>query len=406
MQSIIQISPAFPGAIKRLVWLSILLALGSLQGCASPAVLDDAVIAYDQAITENLSKQLLLNIARAHLHQPIHFTGVANIAATFNFQFNAGATSALTGNNGSLLTPVFGGTVSENPTISIVPMEGEEFTRRLMTPLQENKLTLLLRQGADVDLVLRLLADELLIYNADKANIYQNKPVNAEGYRFFRQAVLHFSSIQDRHALYVNPLLFDRSWDLPAASLSAEHLADLQKDFTVDYDAAHQHVKLTRRIVGHIILSNYDPATLSNKERERLQEEADKLPTNEIIVDIRSGYPGGEWPLHGMFRLRSFHNILNFIGQGISNDPEHPVSKHPKTPEVSENPAQALAITASDSEPTGADISVKFGDNYYAVTPESGYQWNREGFRLLYQVFQMTVSELSQQGTPSITISK
>jgi hypothetical protein len=32
------------------------------------------------------------------------------------------------------LTPVFGGTISENPTISIVPIEGEEFTRRLLTP--------------------------------------------------------------------------------------------------------------------------------------------------------------------------------------------------------------------------------------------------------------------------------
>lgn len=96
----------------------------------SPATLDRAVIAYDRATTDILSKQLLLNIARAHQHQPMHFTGVSNIAATFNFQFNAGATPALTGSSGSLLTPIFGGTVSENPTVSIVPMEGEEFTRR------------------------------------------------------------------------------------------------------------------------------------------------------------------------------------------------------------------------------------------------------------------------------------
>ena len=106
-----------------------LLAAG-LQGCISPLALDHAVMAYDQTTTEIQSKQLLLNIARAHRHQPLHFTGVSNIAATFNFQFNAGATPAMTGESGSLLTPIFGGTVSENPTISIVPIEGEEFTRR------------------------------------------------------------------------------------------------------------------------------------------------------------------------------------------------------------------------------------------------------------------------------------
>ena len=175
--------------------------------------LDHAVIEYDKASADILSKLLLLNIARSHQHQPMHFTGVSNIAATFNFQFNAGATPAFTGENGSLMTPVFGGTISENPTISIVPIEGEEFTRRLLTPIQENKLTMLLRQGADVDLILRLLAGELRIYDGGQRNVYLNKPDDAEGYRLFRQAVLHLSSIQDRHKLFVEPLMFDQALD-------------------------------------------------------------------------------------------------------------------------------------------------------------------------------------------------
>lgn len=396
-----------PITIKKRCRLLIYLVFGVLHGCvSSPAMLDNAVISYDKSITETLSKQLLLNIARAHQHQPMHFTGISNIAATFNFQLSAGATPALTGDSGSLLVPSFGGSISENPTISIVPMEGEEFTRRLLTPLQEAKLTMLLRQGADVDLILRLLIDELRVTTANEDKIYQNKPADAESYRMFRQVILHLSAIQDHHALHVNPLLFDRSWTLPAASLSADKLADLQKEFTVSYDAARQQVKLSKRISGHIVMGNYDPDSLSNEEREKLQQEADNLPTNEVMIDIRPGYPGGEWPLHGAFRLRSFHNVLNFIGQGISEDPEFFVPKHPLTPEVKENPTHTLAITVSGSEPKGADVSVKFGDNYYAVKPESGYQWNREGFRLLYQVFQMTMSELSQQGAPSITISK
>ena len=152
-------------------WL-MMVAICGLQGCLSPMALDYAVIEYDKTSTNILSKLILLNIARSHQHQPMHFTGVSNIAATFNFQFNAGATPALTGENGSLMTPVFGGTMSENPTISIVPIEGEEFTRRLLTPFQENKLTLLLRQGADVDLILRLLAGELRINGGKQQGIY------------------------------------------------------------------------------------------------------------------------------------------------------------------------------------------------------------------------------------------
>ena len=312
-------------------WLTIL-ALCGLQGCFSPMALDHAVIEYDKATTDILSKLLLLNIARSHQHQPMHFTGVSNIAATFNFQFNAGATPAFTGETGSLMTPVFGGTISENPTISIVPIEGEEFTRRLLTPFQENKLTMLLRQGVDVDLILRLLAGELRIYGGEQGGIYLNKPGDAEGYRLFRQAVLHLSSIQDRHKLFVEPLMFDQHWTLPAESLTAEQMAALQKDFKVEYQAERKQVTLSKRVTGHILLTNYDPATLSNEERIRLHEEADQGADNDVSVDIRPGYPGGEWPIHGVFRLRSFHNVLNFIGQSISDDPEYAVTKHPQTP--------------------------------------------------------------------------
>jgi hypothetical protein len=385
-------------------WLTALTLYG-LQGCFSPMALDHAVIEYDKATTDVLSKQLLLNIARSHQHQPLHFTGVANIAATFNFQFNAGATPAFTGENGSLLTPVFGGTVSENPTISIVPIEGEEFTRRLLTPFQENKLTMLLRQGVDVDLLLRLLAGELRINGDKQGGIYLNKPGHADGYRLFRQAVLHLSTIQDRHNLFVEPLMFDQHWTMPAESLTAEQMTALQKEFKVEYQAERKQVELSKRMIGRILLTNYDPSMLSNEERIRLHEEAGQGADNDVSVDIRPGYPGGEWPIHGVFRLRSFHNVLNFIGQSISDDPEYAVAKHPQTPGVSENPVNTMALLVSDSDPD-AELSVKFGENYYALKPEIGYQWNREGFRLLCQIFQMTMTDLAQKGAPAITIAK
>src|SRR5688572_20339677 len=92
-----------------------------LSGCLSPITLNRAVVAYDDAVTSASAKQLLINIARAQHHQPIHFTGVSNIAATFDFRVNAGATPALTGEASRALMPIFGGSVAENPTISIVP---------------------------------------------------------------------------------------------------------------------------------------------------------------------------------------------------------------------------------------------------------------------------------------------
>jgi len=97
----------------------------AVTGCLSPITLNRAVTSYDEAITDAISKQLLINIARAHQHQPIHFTGVSNIAATFDFRVNAGATPAFTREVGRALLPIFGGSVAENPTISIARSKGK-----------------------------------------------------------------------------------------------------------------------------------------------------------------------------------------------------------------------------------------------------------------------------------------
>jgi len=133
------------GFLRFLLWGCLCCVM--LSACLGPIKLDQAFVAYNEATTDALAKQLLLNIARARHHQPMHFTAVSNIAATFNFQLNAGVTPALTGDDGGLLAPIFGGSVSENPTISLIPVEGEEFTKRLLAPFQESKMTLLLHQG-------------------------------------------------------------------------------------------------------------------------------------------------------------------------------------------------------------------------------------------------------------------
>lgn len=390
--------------LRSLLLLAVCCLLG---GCMSRVTLDRAVMAYNEATSDVLSKQLLVNIARARHHQPIHFTGVSNIAATYNFQFNAGATPALTGSSGGLMMPLFGASVAENPTLSIVPIEGEEFTKRLLTPFQETKLSMLLRQGADIDLVLRLLAGELRMHNQGNEEIaYYNRPSDRRGYPLFRRAVSHLSSIQDRNGLYVEPLMFRRRWSMPTEMVTADGFQKLQQEFSVEYDASARLHRLAKTVIGRIVITNYDPNTLSNEERMSMNDEAEKSPANEIPVDIRSGHPGGEYPFKGQFRLRSFANVLSFIGRGMAEEPEYDVPPDPRTPPVSENPVHTVELLESDSRPDGAGLSAEYLGHHYAIRPETGYPWNQEGFRMLSQLFQMTVTDLPQIGVPSITISK
>jgi len=57
--------------------------------------------------------------------------------------------------------------------------------------------------------------------------------------------------------------------------------------------------RLSKRVVGRLAITNYDPASLSNEERRRLQIEADRYPRNYVLVDIRPSYLGRKYPWRG-----------------------------------------------------------------------------------------------------------
>ncbi|MGH7261167.1 MAG: hypothetical protein ACREI9_10860 [Nitrospiraceae bacterium] len=365
--------------------------------------------AYDDAVTDAMSKQLLINIVRARHHQPIHFTGVSNIAATFDFRASLGGTPALTGSSSKTILPIFGGIVAENPTISIVPIEGEDFTKRLLTPFVESKLTLLLRQGVDIDLLLRLMAKEIRVKEGGREIAYRNLPSEREGYEMFRRVVLHLSAIQDQHRLYAEPMIFDRTWTIPVDSITAEGFKALEEQYLVAYNKEAKTYTLRKKVTGRIVITNYDPDTLPVEERIQLSENAEDWPPNDLAFDIRPGHPGGEWPIKGDFRLRSFHSILTFLGQSLGDEPEYHVEKDPRSLALlnNENPVSTIEFVVSDSPLSGIDFSVRSHDKHYAVKTEGPYaRWNRLAFQLLYLLYQMTVTDVPRTGAPFITIAK
>ena len=399
-----------PKATYFMPWVlaSALFFLGAaVPGCFSPVTLNRAVTSYDEAVTDAISKQLLINIARAQQHQPIHFTGVSNVAATFDFRFSAGATPALTGDASRALMPIFGGSVAENPTISIAPIEGEEFTRRLLTPFRESKFILLLRQRYDIDLLLRLMTQELRIRRDGQEVAYRNRPMDRAGYEMFRQVVTHLSYIQDKNQLYAEPLMYIRTWTLPAGSVTAEGFQALEKEYRVIFNQADNEYTIQKQITGPTLITNYDPEILPPDERAQLLHETEEGSEDDVTFDIRAEYVGGEYPMKGNFRLRSFNAILGFLGRSLEEDPEYRVERDSRTPPVAENPIHTMELVMSEGRPSGVDLAVQLGGKYYAVNTTGPLaRWNREAFQLLYFLFQMTVSEVPRAGVPSITIAK
>lgn len=360
--------------------MAALLGLFMVNGCASPIALHRAVLEYDWTVNRIESELLLLNIARMRYHEPIHFTVVSSIAATFDFRVNTGITGAITENPGlDSLSLTLGTSAAENPTVSIIPVQGEQFTKRLLTPISENTIQFLAHQGIDPAILLRLMARGIILEEGESHRRFiLNQPHRKEEYQEFRQRVMHISWLQYARNLFIGPLQFQNG---------------------------------TKPTVGRIIITNYDPDSLPNHERQALHEQANRFPLNHIKVDIRHGYPGGEFPMRGEIHLRSFKGILGFIGRGIVQDQEFPVAPDPRTPFVMVNPAKTLTIQESRTQPAEAIVSAKKRDRWYYIEEESEAgeledQWNHEAFDILYQLYHLTVTDISQTPAVPITISK
>ncbi|MDE0144809.1 MAG: hypothetical protein OXI53_04340 [Nitrospira sp.] len=350
------------------------------SGCASPVAMHRAVLEYDWTVNRIETELLLLNIARTRYHEPIHFTAVSNIAATFDFRVNSGLTGLLAGAPGAdSLSLTLGSSAAENPTVTIIPIQGKEFTTRLLTPITEEAILFLGQQGIDPSILFRLVSRGIILEDNDgRQRFLLNQPQRQEGYREFRQRVMHLSWLQSERHLFINRLQF------------------------TDGD---------QRKTGRIVMTNYDPNMLSNNERLALHRQAERFPRNHILVNIRPDHPGGNFPMFGEIKLRSFKTILRFIGQGITEEPEFHVDPDPRTGPVAVNPARTLTIRESRTQPEGAIISAQKRGLWYYIDQESAEGeafdlWNHEAFDLLYQLYHLTVTDISQIPSLPIAISK
>lgn len=406
---------------RRVQWRCVssilLLALSSLTGCLSPIAMHRAVLEYDRTVHQVEAELLLLNIARARHYRPVHFTAVSSVAATFDFRATAGIIGRIgTLGPGSDNSPVelqYGTSVAENPTVTIIPIAGEEFTKRILRPLDESHFDFLVRQGFDISMVLRLLARGITIDGDDASTVLFNNPSRKDEYTEFRRRLLHLASLDFTKHLRIGSIMYEEAYPvaLDRALTPAEVVAALDKGYRWSTPETNRAATLTRRVTGRITVTNYDLHRLSNEERRRLNEEIERFPPDHVFVDIRSGFPGGEYPLHGFILLRSFNSIISFIARGIAEETGFYVDKDPRTGPIVRNPARVLEIEESSSPLADAEFAVEFEEKYYSIrkfpiTQGMEPSWNQEAFAVLSDLFQMTVTDISNAKTPIISISK
>ena len=388
-----------------------LLLMILLSGCTmGPVALNDSVLGYDETTADLELKLMLLNIARRDLGRPIHFTVASSIAASFDWNTNASI-----GINGEDQADDFwrnsfnfnaGVSASENPTFSIYPVTGEEYTQRLLTPMTESLFNTLIFQDQDIVEIVRLLANGIEVQNPSDGSfvrMIENTPSIPEEYTEFRQLALHLQGLQNRRQLFIRTLIFEEPLveNFPEEP-GPSYMIDALNSGLTWREQDDGNYMLTRRASGRVVVTNYDPKKLTDRERFELNDRIKDNPEGFVFVDIAPDGPGGDLPIYGAIQLRSMIQILDFIAAGIDQYPEFEVEKHPATGDVAENPANTLNIIKSTEKPAPHITAVNYGNHYYSVNQT---EWDLANFRVLAWIFQASVGEIRSPGIP-ITIAK
>ncbi len=149
----------------RLVSLGLVLVIWTAltaAGCSiGPQVLRTNRAGYNVAVQRSANEQLLLNIVRLKYREPMLFLQIGSISSHFNYSASAAVSGTFPEGSPDTHGASVGAGVSEQPTITYTPLEGQAFANRILTETDMGTFTLLVRGGWDIDTLMRLMVQQL-----------------------------------------------------------------------------------------------------------------------------------------------------------------------------------------------------------------------------------------------------
>jgi hypothetical protein len=374
-------------------------------GCVGPPVLERQVLGYDQIAKTLNEKLLLLNIARVANGEAVHFTSTSSIAATFDWTTSVGVGGQVEEPSGiDFFNFNLGASASENPTFSIIPVSGEEFTRRIVTPFGDEVFQFLVFQGERIGQVMRLMAGGIEVQGPDGRFIrfIENDPERRREYEEFRRIAGHLQWLNDQRRLFVRALVFEET--LIADFQGTPRSQDINDGFNRGLRWRQKPdggYALTRLSAGRVVVLNFDPMALSDEQRFELNERIKRNPSGFVYLELRPDRPGG-LAIRGAIKLRSMFQILGFLADNTGDAKEFDVPPDTRTGAAERSPAETMRINVTE-EPPGSDVPSVFHDGRYYSVADS--QWDRRSFVILNVLFQTAVGDVEDVSIP-ITIAK
>lgn len=397
----------------------------AITGCALPAAtLQEDRLRYNVAIKAAAEEQLLLNIVRLRYSDTPTSLAVTSVAMqsetvrTLGLMpfFGTAANEANGLRSFAGLLPQAQLQQADRPTVTLAPVDDQEFTRRLFTPLTTEAVVYLARTTWPVSTVFRLALENLnWVPNAENASgpVPAVPPQDAA----FRLGIAALQALQDRGQVVFSgddreepvggPV---RSAALTAADLVAAAREGLE--FRTDPDAGTATLVRRRRApVMRVHPDAVQSAAFGTfAEVFRLRRGVDSYDIASDRLDPFNVPPRGVAVLD--LETRSLLQILFFVAKGVQVPEAHVRDRTaPGTPLASGNgydwtaaTSDLIRIRATDNRapPPAAHVAVRHLDHWYYIERHDAR--SMATFSLLMHLARMEVATRTTQPTLTLPI--
>ena len=406
------------------MWRAGVVVLGSVvaAGCTTlgPYALDQTRLHYNEVIKRTTEEQLLLNIVRLRYTDTPSSLAVSAIAAQFERSLSLQLTPFFVAGNETSFTAVLPqvlGLGADRPTVSLTPLDDQEFTRKLFTPVPLDGIIYLAKTTWPIATVFRLYLENLnWVSNAQTASgpTPKQAPVVAD----FLHGMEVLQQLQDRAEIVfgVEEREEQLGGPLPATAVSARDVVEAAKNGYAyrpnDQGATWTLVRKNQQSVLRIA-----PEAVNSPEVQdfvRVFRLRPGLTQYDITQEALNPFPS-TYPPEGVTSLdletRSLLQALYYVSHGIDIPPEHATGGLVTV--TLDATGQAfdwgrvmhgffrVHWAQGHARPPGAHVAVKYKDYWFYI--EDTDQETKSTFSLLMELARLELTGKAGPG-PQLTL--
>jgi len=321
---------------------------------------------YSEALGRSWNEHLLLNLVRLRYRDTLQFLIIGSVVAQYNYEASGSAALGFNFDGGSDGLAGGGLSYSESPTITYQPLGGEDFVKRMLSPLAPEGLMLLASSGWSVE--------RLMMCCVYRVNGIENAP-SAAG----------------------------PTPDYPPDFGEFQHLSSLFRDL--------QKVGLLKTSFADGEVYAHLARTEDGEWGEQIDELRELLGLDAEIETLHVvPHYVPESPDELAMVGRSLLAVLFYMSQGVKAPAEHETAGLVTvTPDESGQPldwwaamSSILRIHSSREAPSSAFVSVRYR-GYWFYIDDTDLR-SKSTFALLTYLFSMQASS-GQGGGPLLTLS-